>query len=298
MKRAATDTTTGFVGGILGGIKRIAAAGRRLAAALIRAVKDFLHIKSPSGVFEGIGSMVIAGLSRGLNFSNAMSMVKRFFGGVWGFASHVPSILSKLFSSGDVGSVFDALKNIDSLPGNLGRAILGLKAAYSKVGDQYLMGASGPNIFDCSGLASWLLEFMGFHFGRFTTATVSSIFAKGAGKFLSLGLNPHHMGIEILGKWFEARGRKWGVLGPGSSRTSWDRLFHITGFEKGGIVTTPTLAMIGERGPEAVVPLGKAGIGGTVQHFYNPHFTLPNVKDGKSFFEELGQMDHEFSITR
>lgn len=30
---------------------------------------------------------------------------------------------------------------------------------------------------------------------------------------------------------------------------------------EGGIVTGPTLAMIGEKGPEAVVPLGKGGAG-------------------------------------
>ncbi|NBW20253.1 MAG: hypothetical protein EBR82_71015 [Caulobacteraceae bacterium] len=35
----------------------------------------------------------------------------------------------------------------------------------------------------------------------------------------------------------------------------------IPGFADGGIVTKPTLAMVGEKGPEAIVPLGK-GIGG------------------------------------
>ena len=33
------------------------------------------------------------------------------------------------------------------------------------------------------------------------------------------------------------------------------------GMAAGGIVTSPTFALIGERGPEAVIPLG-AGIGG------------------------------------
>ena len=31
---------------------------------------------------------------------------------------------------------------------------------------------------------------------------------------------------------------------------------------KGGLVTAPTLAMIGEAGPEAVVPLGRSGFAG------------------------------------
>jgi len=32
----------------------------------------------------------------------------------------------------------------------------------------------------------------------------------------------------------------------------------------GGVVASPTLAMIGESGPEAVIPLGRGGMGTTV----------------------------------
>jgi hypothetical protein len=42
---------------------------------------------------------------------------------------------------------------------------------------------------------------------------------------------------------------------------------------KGGIVTGPTLAMIGEAGPEAVIPLSganSAGMGETHLHFHGP----------------------------
>ena len=38
------------------------------------------------------------------------------------------------------------------------------------------------------------------------------------------------------------------------------RAIGIPGFAGGGIVTSPTLAMLGEGGPEAVVPLGKGGM--------------------------------------
>ena len=34
----------------------------------------------------------------------------------------------------------------------------------------------------------------------------------------------------------------------------------VPGLQEGGIVNTPTLAMIGERGREAVVPLGAQGV--------------------------------------
>ena len=40
-------------------------------------------------------------------------------------------------------------------------------------------------------------------------------------------------------------------------------LKHIPQLAKGGIVTQPTLAMIGEAGPEAVIPLGRGGGAGT-----------------------------------
>jgi hypothetical protein len=41
-------------------------------------------------------------------------------------------------------------------------------------------------------------------------------------------------------------------------------IFPVTPFALGGIVTGPTLGLIGEAGPEAVIPLSKGGkIGGT-----------------------------------
>ena len=42
------------------------------------------------------------------------------------------------------------------------------------------------------------------------------------------------------------------------------RLGEVPALQHGGIVTKPTLAMIGEGGPEAVVPLGSSGAGGTI----------------------------------
>ena len=38
--------------------------------------------------------------------------------------------------------------------------------------------------------------------------------------------------------------------------------FNVPGFADGGIVTSPTLAMVGEAGPEAIIPLSDAGAGG------------------------------------
>jgi hypothetical protein len=56
---------------------------------------------------------------------------------------------------------------------------------------------------------------------------------------------------------------------------------NIPMLAEGGIVTSPTLAMIGERGPEAVVPLSKmGGIGGGV---------TVNVTGGLATSAEIGQ---------
>lgn len=52
---------------------------------------------------------------------------------------------------------------------------------------------------------------------------------------------------------------------PDGVSVGWSNPFHIPQLAQGGIVTRPTLALIGEAGPEAVVPLshGGAGAGGT-----------------------------------
>ena len=55
---------------------------------------------------------------------------------------------------------------------------------------------------------------------------------------------------------------------------------NIPGFADGGIVTRPTLAMVGEKGPEAIIPLGK-GIGGA-------GITV-NVTGGISTSAQIGQ---------
>jgi SLT domain-containing protein len=55
---------------------------------------------------------------------------------------------------------------------------------------------------------------------------------------------------------------------------------NIPGFADGGIVTKPTLAMVGEKGPEAIVPLGRGGgVGGVTV----------NVTGGLATSAEIGQ---------
>jgi hypothetical protein len=45
-------------------------------------------------------------------------------------------------------------------------------------------------------------------------------------------------------------------------------IHNIPGFQAGGIVTRPTFAMVGEAGPEAIVPLRRGGFGGREIHVH------------------------------
>jgi hypothetical protein len=60
-----------------------------------------------------------------------------------------------------------------------------------------------------------------------------------------------------------------GGLGTGKSSTSaFSSLYgQVPKMASGGIVSRPTIAMIGEAGPEAVVPLGKGGMGVTIVNY-------------------------------
>jgi hypothetical protein len=66
-------------------------------------------------------------------------------------------------------------------------------------------------------------------------------------------------GVSVLGK----------TIVPGFS-VGLPQIPEIPNLAKGGIVSRPTLAMLGESGPEAVVPLGRgAGTGMTVNLVIN-----------------------------
>lgn len=65
------------------------------------------------------------------------------------------------------------------------------------------------------------------------------------------------------------------------------KLGRIPALADGGIVTKPTLALVGEAGPEAVVPLdGRAGMGDT----YNIHVTVPaGTTNARQFGDAVGE---------
>ena len=54
---------------------------------------------------------------------------------------------------------------------------------------------------------------------------------------------------------------------------------EIPALAAGGIVTSPTLAMIGERGPEAVIPLGRGGAGGITINILGPTYGFDDFEE-------------------
>lgn len=83
------------------------------------------------------------------------------------------------------------------------------------------------------------------------------------------------------------------VGGFGFSIPSWvpgvgGKNFNIPSMAKGGIVSRPTLALIGEAGPEAVVPLGSGGFGTTV---INVYALTANAEVGRRVYESLREYE-------
>lgn len=66
---------------------------------------------------------------------------------------------------------------------------------------------------------------------------------------------------------------------------------------EGGIVTKPTNALIGEAGPEAVIPLSKMGSlgGGTIIHLHMEGSTLMSDRDMDVFIEKMGSRIARFT---
>jgi hypothetical protein len=95
--------------------------------------------------------------------------------------------------------------------------------------------------------------------------------------FMNGIVNPIREAISLISDLIRAMGKIPGVKGIGNFIGGLD----IPGFAEGGIVRSPTLAMIGERGPEAVVPLNQmGGMGGGV---------TVNVTGGLATSAEIGQ---------
>ena len=130
----------------------------------------------------------------------------------------------------------------------------------------------GLIIIAVAGLVAGLIALTG-HWGTVRNAAVSAI----------------QPVIDVVKSLVEWMGKLPGV----SSLKNIAKNLHIPGFAQGGIVTKPTLAMIGEGGePEAVVPLSKMSSMGrsSVINIYGNISTQNGTKDIESLADRLGYM--------
>ena len=99
--------------------------------------------------------------------------------------------------------------------------------------------------------------------------------ARGGG---GLGPAPQHAGMT---KAAFARSQIQAAMGSGMNVRIGAGVIAAAGLANGGIVQQPTLAVVGEAGPEAVVPLNKgAGMGTTNNfHFHGAVYGVEDLKE-------------------
>lgn len=103
---------------------------------------------------------------------------------------------------------------------------------------------------------------------------------------------------KMISQWVlfgSVTGNTGGTSFFGKSKSGWGGILGgilgLFGLQEGGIVTRPTPAIIGEAGPEAVIPLkgGKIPIEGGRGNIYNFYQTTVNAMDVKSFEEQVNR---------
>jgi hypothetical protein len=128
------------------------------------------------------------------------------------------------------------------------------------------------------GIVTKAMEFLSGVFVKAKDTVLSAwdkvlgFFKRIPGMFVSVGRTlinaitaPYRTAFEMIGKlWNNTLGKisfsipSW-VPGIGGKGFSFPSFPSIPALADGGIVSRPTLALIGEAGPEAVVPLGRGG---------------------------------------
>ena len=103
-------------------------------------------------------------------------------------------------------------------------------------------------------------------------------FVKGPVNFIIDGINKLIDLFNALEIGWEAKKVRGITVIPGFTFAPFD-IPHIPKMAAGGIVRSPTLAMIGEAGPEAVVPLGRGGAGGITINILGPTYGFDDFEE-------------------
>jgi hypothetical protein len=188
------------------------------------------------------------------------------FGGIIKIVQGVIEFFQAIFS-GDTNKAFEALKKIAK--GAIDLIIgwfYGLPIAIINVLVQIGIG-----------LLNWAVKMPGFFLDL--GSKIVKFLAEGIGSAGSYIANALWNVIpEPFRGWMKgAVGFASGLVG-GAVQGIGDWWNSINGMAEGGIVTRPTLTMVGERGPEAVIPLSSMGTTQGHTIYFNPYVTI-NVSE-------------------
>ena len=144
-----------------------------------------------------------------------------------------------------------------------GKAIDGLKAGFMAWWGvvQFVFGAVKAGFAELADLGKAIFDGMGGAFKGVINAVISA---------MEKGLNVAIVGLNIILDGIDSAAGPWVNFGSIPD-------FKLPRLAEGGITTGPTIAMIGEKGPEAVIPLDRLGnMGGGMNITVNVNGGDPN----------------------
>jgi acid phosphatase family membrane protein YuiD len=251
---AGQNLVAGLRAGISSAISSVGGVLRRLKDAIVGGLKRLFGIGSPSKVMAGIGANLVAGLVKGLvtNAGSLKAIVKSIGGGVVDWLGDVLGLLTggPAIGRGSYGSNRNTLRAVARSYGwDTGAQWIALVNLIS--------GESGFNNLAQNPNSS------AFGMGQFLDSTWATVGMK-----------------KTADAWAQSVGimryiaKNYGS--PAAAYGAWlGRTPHWYG--EGGIFTKPTIIGVGERGPEAVVPLER-GVGAT----YNINVAVAATADQRA----------------
>ena len=239
----------------------------------VEGVVDFLE-----GIFD-----IIVGLLRG-DFSQVWDGIKRIVTGAFNvIRGLVTAFKDQMFEALRLAGIADVFRGVwDGLVG----IVTGVFANVKRAIGEFIRFVR--RLFDLSNLG----DVVGNIFAGIGSR-ISSAFA-GARNALKIGINRIIYMINwLIRKWNGLEFRIPSILpGIGDRVVGVPDIPEIPRLASGGIVTAPTLALIGEAGPEAVVPLG-AGMGAT----YNLTVNAGMGADGQQIGQQIVNHIRDFERT-
>ena len=229
---------SGLVAGIRGALGSVGGVLRQLRDAIVGGIKRLFGIHSPSTVMAGLGGHLVAGLVRGLigNAGSLRAVIKSLGLSVtdW-FASSIGGLLGGFLGTGNIrftgGPIVDLARNMAAQMGWVGAQ---WAALYQIVAHE---SGWNPNAQNPTSTAYGLFQFLNSTWAGTGIGKTSNPALQ-----IAAGLNYIRQAYgDPVRAWAFWQGHHW--------------------YGEGGVFSKPSIIGVGERGPEAVVPLDRLSSG-------------------------------------